>query len=237
MYKKAVAGIEVRSSAFLIEKYDLAMKEHALRNRRIVYETRDDIIAKHRHLLESNPKRKVYLDTLLGLNDEQLEIISFKSPTWSATEELVQVREKINVLKNAVKELQKRDYLTITPKVEDFKVVNKWIETTGVPHYYVQVFFDKIYGISFENILRMITDADNEGRCFSVESDEKNQNKTTIKINTNQGICIAERVDEPKHSSVRKEMSRGRLLFYVHFDGGQAYLDTTRFETLFGWKL
>lgn len=132
-------------------------------------------------MLESNPKRKVYLDTLLGLNDEQLEIMSFKSPTWSATEELVQVREKIKVLKNAFKELQKRDYLTITPKVEDFKVVNKWIETTGVPHYYVQVFFDKIYGISFENILRMITDADNEGRCFSVESDEKIRTKQPSK--------------------------------------------------------
>ena len=36
-------------------------------------------------------------------------------------------------LKNCIKEIQKRDYLSITPKVEDIKVVYKWIETFNVP--------------------------------------------------------------------------------------------------------
>ena len=36
---------------------------------------------------------------------------------------------------------------------------------------------------------------------------------------------IASKVDEPYHHSCRKEMDRGRLLFYVAFDGGTAYLD------------
>jgi type II restriction enzyme len=128
-------------------------------------------------------------------------------------------------LKSAIKEIQKRDYLSITPKVEDIKVVYKWIETFNVPHFYFQVFFDKVYGISFEQILKIISNSDNEGIIFSVESDTKNQNKTTIKINSKYGIEIASKIDEPDHKSVRKEMDRGRLLFYVTFSGGTAYLD------------
>jgi type II restriction enzyme len=38
-------------------------------------------------------------------------------------------------------------------------------------------------------------------------------------------VQIAYKVDEPAHRSVRKEMNRGRLLFYVTFEGGTAYLD------------
>lgn len=127
--------------------------------------------------------------------------------------------------------MQQRDYLSITPKVEDLKVVYKWIETFNVPHFYFQVFFDKIYGISFENILAIISNPDNEGIIFSVEADTKKQNKTTIKIKSREGIEIASKVDEPSHKSVRKEMDRGRLLFYVTFNGGTAYLDIEMYLT------
>lgn len=130
--------------------------------------------------------------------------------------------------------MQQRDYLSITPKVEDLKVVYKWIETFNVPHFYFQVFFDKIYGISFENILAIISNPDNEGIIFSVEADTKNQNKTTIKIKSQEGIEIASKVDEPSHKSVRKEMDRGRLLFYVTFNGGTAYLDIENIKTILG---
>lgn len=82
-----------------------------------------------------------------------------------------------------------------------------------------------MYGIPFDQILSIIADPDNEGRIFSVEEDTKNQNKTTIKINSKNGTQIAHKIDEPRHESVRKEMSRGRLLFYVTFKGGTAYLD------------
>ncbi|MDR0560340.1 MAG: AccI family restriction endonuclease [Prevotellaceae bacterium] len=135
-------------------------------------------------------------------------------------------------LKSAIKEIQKRDYLSITPKVEDIKVVYKWIETFNVPHFYFQVFFDKIYGISFEQILQIISNSDNDGVIFSVESDTKNQNKTTIKINSKSGIEIASKIDEPDHESVRKEMNRGRLLFYVTFKGGAACLDIDNLKTI-----
>lgn len=89
-----------------------------------------------------------------------------------------------------------------------------------------------MYGISFEQILTIISNPDNEGSIFSVESDAKNQNKTTIKINSKSGITIASKVDEPLHDSVRKEMERGRLLFYVTFKGGTAYLDIDQLKTI-----
>lgn len=69
---------------------------------------------------------------------------------------------------------------------------------------------------------------------FSVEQDIKNQNKTTIKIDSKTGIEIATRVDEPTHKSVRKETERGRLLFYVSFEGGMAYLDVNNLKKILG---
>ena len=144
------------------------------------------------------------------------------------------LKTHLRTLKDAIKEIQKRDYLSITPKVEDIKVVYKWIETFKVPHFYFQVFFDKVYGISFEQILSIISDSNNEGITFSVEADTKNQNKTTIKINSKSGISIASKIDEPIHKSVRKEMDRGRLLFYVTFKGGIAYLDVDNLINILG---
>lgn len=235
--KKAIAGIEVRSSAFLIDKYDEIMRLHTEDNIKNIMETRNIILNNYMDLLEESPKRKQYINVLESITENNIDIIDFKSPSWRSSDRLVELSSNFKKIKNSLKEIQKRDYLSITPKVEDLKVVNKWIETTGVPHYYVQVFFDKIYGISFENILSLISDTNNEDKYFSVEADEKNQNKTTIKINTKAGICIASRVDEPTHNSVRKEMSRGRLLFYVHFNGGNAFLDTKNFELLFGNKI
>lgn len=120
--------------------------------------------------------------------------------------------------------------------MEDLKVVRKWIETFNVPHYYFQVFFDKSYGISFKNILELITESEKEGEYFEISKDVKNQNKTTIKINTRKTQQIAYKIDEPGHESVRREMSRGRLLYYVTFNKGTAYLDIDNLKSLLDIK-
>jgi len=222
--KKAVAGLEIRSSAFLIEKYENAMKERTNRNLKKAIEIKERILFEFRDILE-HERRKKYIPILENITGDTIQAIKFKSPGWYANEKLAELSGLFKELKKAIKEVQKRDFLSITPKVEDIKVVYKWIETFNVPHFYFQVFFDKIYGISFEQILEFISNADNEGVIFSVEKDNKNQNKTTIKINSKSGILVANKVDEPNHKSVRKEMARGRLLFYVTFKGGKAYLD------------
>ena len=233
--KKAVAGIEVRSSAFLIDRYEQAMQVRTEKFIRTALATKDKILTEYSDVL-AHPARQNYVEVLNSINAKTLNVTDFRTPSWSSSERLVQVKDLFRQLKTAIKEIQKRDYLSITPKVEDIKVVYKWIETFNVPHFYFQVFFDKVYGISFEQILQIISDPDNDGVIFSVETDTKNQNKTTIKINSKSGILVASKVDEPWHESVRKEMDRGRLLFYVTFKGGTAYLDIENLKTILGIK-
>jgi len=231
--KKAIAGIEVRSSAFLIERYEIAMQERTEHFIQIALNAKESILTEFLDILE-HPSRQGYIEILHGITRNTLNVVDFRVPSWSASPRLINVKNLFKELKVAIKEIQKRDYLSITPKVEDIKVVYKWIETFNVPHFYFQVFFDKVYGISFERILQIISNPDNDGVIFSVEADTKNQNKTTIKINSKSGIPIASRVDEPLHESVRKEMNRGRLLFYVTFKGGMAYLDIENLRTILG---
>jgi len=231
--KKAIAGIEVRSSAFLIDKYEEAMQIRTEKFSQIALQTRDIILTEFQEELK-HPSRQAYIDLLQSISQKTLSITDFRVPSWSSTERLSELKAHLRTLKDAIKEIQKRDYLSITPKVEDIKVVYKWIETFNVPHFYFQVFFDKVYGISFEQILSIISDSNNEGVVFSVETDTKNQNKTTIKINSKSGIPIASKVEEPTHESVRKEMDRGRLLFYVTFKGGTAYLDVDNLISILG---
>jgi AccI restriction endonuclease len=233
--KKAIAGMEVRSSAFLIDRYEEAMQLRTIQFTQMALQTKDIILTQYDDLLQ-HPSRQNYIDLLNGITAKTLNVTDFRVPSWSASERLIQVKNLFRQLKTAIKEIQKRDYLSITPKVEDIKVVYKWIETFNVPHFYFQVFFDKVYGISFEQILQIIADPDKEGVVFSVETDTKNQNKTTIKINSKSGTQIAYKVDEPSHQSVRKEMDRGRLLFYVTFKGGTAYLDIAHLKTILGIK-
>ncbi|MCX5632392.1 MAG: AccI family restriction endonuclease [Phycisphaerae bacterium] len=231
--KRAVAGIEIRSSTFLIDKYDAAMHARTVKFTRAAFQIKDEILTGYRDLLEHQSREK-YIDVLEGLTEETLSISDFRIPGWSSSERLLQVNELLKEIKKAIKEIQKRDFLSITAKVEDIKVVYKWVETFNVPHYYFQVFFDKVYGISFEQILELISNPDNEGVIFSVEKNTKNQNKTTIHINSKSGIQIAYKIDEPEHKSIRKEMDRGRLLFYVTFKGGTAYLDVNNLRKILG---
>ena len=229
--KKAIAGLEIRSSAFLIQKYEKEMNDRTDKYLNIAFEIKDKILSEYLDLLE-HPKRKHYIDILNSINIDTIHSINFNRRGWYSTERLTQLTNLFKELKEAIKIIQKRDYLSITPKVEDLKVVYKWIETFNVPHFYFQVFFDKSYAISFENILELITQPNKEGEYYEISKDVHNQNKTTIKINTKKTTEIAYKIDEPEHKSIRREMGRGRLLFYVTFDGGTAYLDIDNLKQL-----
>ncbi|OGW71718.1 MAG: hypothetical protein A2047_00925 [Omnitrophica bacterium GWA2_41_15] len=112
---------------------------------------------------------------------------------------------------------KKRNFLSFTPKIEDLSTIFKWIKVHEVPHFYVQVLFDSIYVISFEKILTLLSDKKNLKTKYFIEKNSKNQFKSTIHINLNEGFCISQDVQLPEHKSEVKELSRGRLLFYVKF--------------------
>lgn len=223
----AIAGLEIRSSSFLIDKYDEEMNRRTIQHTEKVIELKDKILSEYNDLLEDASKKK-YIALLEKMDEDNMSIIDFRVPSWRSSDRLIELSDLFKQIKASIKVIQKRDFLSITPKVEDIKIVYKWIQTYNVPHYYFQVFFDKVYGIAFEHILELISNADNEGVHFFVESgDAKNQNKATIKINSKTGQEIAHKVDMPEHFSQMKELERGRLLFHVSFRGGEAYLNVT----------
>lgn len=227
----AIAGLEIRSSAFLIDSYEAYMDERTRSNMQKALNIKEKLLTEYSDILE-HPKRRRYKDILHGINEETIHAIQYRSPGWSSSERLQEVRLLFRSLKEAIKMVQKRDFLSITPKVEDLKVVYRWVEKFNVPHFYFQVFFDKVYGVAFQEILNLITDSDKEGEYYEIGGDVKNQNKMTIKINTKKTHLVANKVEEPEHKSVRREMGRGRLLFYVSFDKGTASLDVDGIKRL-----
>lgn len=142
---------------------------------------------------------------------------------------------------------KERPFLSFTPKVEDLLAVLKWINTFSVSHFYVQVFFDAIYIISFAEILNLLQSAKivekglknkkiiglrNGDLAFVVEKNPKNQYKETIHIFLSNGHLLSERLNEPKLIGNRKELSGGRLLHYVSFEGGETRLNTAVLKQL-----
>jgi hypothetical protein len=111
-----------------------------------------------------------------------------------------------------------RTFLSFTPKIEDLGGILRWVENHGVPHYYVQVLFDRIYLISFKKILQILSNPDNNKTKFFIEKNYKNRFKDTIHITLSEGICLSKDVKQPKHISVRKQLVNGRLVHYVKFE-------------------
>lgn len=137
-----------------------------------------------------------------------------------------------------------RPYLSFTPKIEDLLVILKWISAYGVPHFYVQVFFDGVYAIPFKDILLMLKDAHYEVKtskirgvingqpAFVIEKNPKNQFKETIHIFLNNGAFLGDLKTPPQPVGARKELANGRLLHYVTFPATGATLDLGLLESL-----
>lgn len=231
--KKAIAGIEVRSSAFLHQKYEECKNTAIEKAKTIAMELKSEITSNYTDLLQEG-KRQAYLQILNSISAETLSTIQFNRPSWRSTERLQRLSTMFSELRTQLDIIQSQRDLSITPKIEDMAVVYKWIQTYGVPHYYFQVFFDMIYGIAFEDILNLITHEEYDGDYFRIDQDPKNQFKTTIKIYTKSAKIIAGKVEEPEHSSVKKELPKGRLLYYVTFKKGKAYLDIDNLKQLIG---
>ena len=174
--KKSIAGLEIRSSAFLIDTYENEMQRRTSKHLNRAIEIRNKILKEYSDIL-NHPKKRHFIEILNGINGETINAVSFRRPSWNSTDRLQELTALFKELKENISIVQKRDYLSITPKIEDIKVIYKWTETFNVPHYYLQVFFDKSYGISFKNILSLITETEKEGEYYEISKDIKNQNK------------------------------------------------------------
>ncbi len=187
------------------EKYQDELEELGKCPAILIY-TKEDFTPEVKREFESGKERKTITSTtkkaLAGLEIRSSAFLAKKYESYVA---------KIS------KESGKRAFLSFTPKVEDLAVILKWIEIHDVPHFYVQVFFDSIYIIPFEKILRIVSNPMNNKIKYFLEQNSKNQFKSTIHISLSEGVCLADNIPLPRHKSEVRELGRGRLLYYVKF--------------------
>ena len=213
---KAIAGIEVRSSAFLINKYTEEANRVVRENTERAIEIKNIVLAQYIDLLEQ--KRPELIAILQQLDEVSVRTLDFRSATWRSSQRLQELSAMLSEIKKCLKAIQKRNSLSITPKVEDLKVVYKWIMTYNVPHFYVQVFFDKVYGVSFQHILELVSNPDLEGVAYSVITHDKDNNKSEIEIKLNQCWSIGDVKELP--TMFTKETSNKKAS-YTCFEGGK----------------
>ena len=213
---KAIAGIEVRSSAFLINKYTEEANRVVRENTERAIEIKNIVLAQYIDLLEQ--KRPELIAILQQLDEVSVRTLDFRAATWRSSQRLQELSAMLSEIKKCLKAIQKRNSLSITPKVEDLKVVYKWIMTYNVPHFYVQVFFDKVYGVSFQHILELVSNPDLEGVAYSVITHEKDNNKSEIEIKLNQCWSIGDVKELP--TMFTKETSKKKVS-YTCFEGGK----------------
>ena len=213
---KAIAGIEVRSSAFLINKYTEEANRVVRENTERAIEIKNIVLAQYIDLLEQ--KRPELIAILQQIDEVSVRTLDFRSATWRSSQRLQELSAMLSEIKKCLKAIQKRNSLSITPKVEDLKVVYKWIMTYNVPHFYVQVFFDKVYGVSFQHILELVSNPDLEGVAYSVITHDKDNNKSEIEIKLNQCWSIGDVKELP--TMFTKETSNKKVS-YTCFEGGK----------------
>lgn len=229
----ALCGIEVRSSAFLTEEYQNYMSDKSKKLKEDILNKKSIIIDKFSEILIE--KNQILLEKINALSKENAITLTYNIPrNKNLSKELIELLKDI---KEEQKQLKKRTFLSITPKVEDLKVVYKWIQKYNVPHYYVQVFFDRAYALSFKDILTLLTSKDLDGINYFIEGDVKNQNKKAIKIDATLGKNILSKITMPKHYSELKRLERGRLLYYVKYTSSASILDKEKFKETFGIEL
>lgn len=118
--------------------------------------------------------------------------------------------------------------LSFTVKVEDLKIVYRWLEVCKIPQIYTQVFFDSVFALNVLDIYKTIA----SGTDFTIESPDKSQNKATIMIPITKGTQIAHFESAPKFDVEIKENRTGRIDAFVKPVGGDLVLDVLAFEKL-----
>ena len=135
-----------------------------------------------------------------------------------------EARTYMRVRKEEVKNGKKPQRLTpsFTVKVEDLKIVYRWIERYKIPQSYCQVFFDSVYCINFLDIFKIIA----SGKGITIENPAKSQEKATIMIPITCGLSIGSFIENPKFATKERITRLGRHDAYVVPQGGSIEIDS-----------
>ncbi len=134
----------------------------------------------------------------------------------------------------AMKNDDRVDKLSFTPKIEDIHHVVRWIKIHDVPHFYVQVLFGRVYAIPFAKILEVLKDSPKSG-SYRIARLARNQFKSTIYIPLSKGVLLSSNFKAPSTlTASTKELSNGRVVIVVTFAGGKIDLNKEALTGLLG---
>lgn len=118
-----------------------------------------------------------------------------------------------------------RQTQSFTIKLEDLKIVYRWIENFHKPQAYCQVFFDSMFAINFADIFDII----GSGGGFDIEMPDKSQGKITITIPITAGRQVAAFRQKPSFEVEHQVTRLGRHDAYVRPVGGDVAFDRDAF--------
>lgn len=208
---KAVAGLEIRSSSYSYDTYDMFNNESRTAKKKE--------LEKLVHKLES-----LYENYGLKPNFDLSKVLSSNVTIPRVSTSLPQdIKKEVGNCRRLMSEIKKTDNsLSFTVKVEDIIAIARWISNYGVHHFFVQVLFDKIFMISFRRVLQIIQDKSD----YEIAKDLRNQFKTTIKIPLSKGKEIGTIKSLPLLKGEYKLLPRGRIMYFIKFSGGTAEMNT-----------
>jgi hypothetical protein len=122
-----------------------------------------------------------------------------------------------------------RETPSFTVKVEDLKIVYRWLEKYRLPQIYAQVFYDSIFAINFLTIFEIIA----EGEDYSIETPAKSQLKSTIMIPITCGQQVGRGLEIPTFAAEHRVTALGRHDAYVVPKGGGFEIDAKAIMSVF----
>lgn len=120
-----------------------------------------------------------------------------------------------------------RESQSFTVKVEDLKIVYRWIQNFNKPQIYCQVFFDSMFAINVLRIFEII----GSGAGFQIDNPAKSQEKTTIMIPITSGSRVATYSEVPTFEVDHHVTRLGRHDAFVRPVGGAVTFDADAFLT------
>jgi hypothetical protein len=110
---------------------------------------------------------------------------------------------------------------SFTVKIEDLKIVYRWIEQFRKPQVYCQVFFDSVFAINVLRIFEIV----GSGEGFQIDSPKKSQEKSTIMIPITSGSQVATYGNVPTFEVEHNRTRLGRHDAFVRPVGGLVEFD------------
>lgn len=194
-----------------------------------LYGKRPDLLVfdAHENVSDDDVRNKTTRE-LLPLVQKARYAIEVRSSKYEALKYIdVRRQEKLDGKKPV------QDTPNFTVKVEDLKIVYRWLEHHNCPQIYCQVFFDSIFAINFTEIFSIIGQGKGKGKDkrFSIENPKKSQEKSTIMIPITSGHQIAT-CDLPEFTVEHRVTKLGRHDAFVKPIGGTVYLDAEKLKAV-----